>query len=235
MNEARKAKPRILKYLNGRILDIGGGQDPIAPEAEVWEVAQGDAQYLDCVEDEQYDTVFSSHCLEHMRSPLEALLNWYRVLKPGGYLIVLAPEEDLYEQHLWPSHFNDDHKWGVTLHKDQSWHPQSCNLLDIVRHLYRHKLVSLSLQDRNYDYTQTGCDQTQDPNIEAAVELILKKQSWPDGAWASPLTNPIRCPRDGALMVAQGCLDPGMLRLQCTRCGALGEVNLEVISAASSV
>jgi SAM-dependent methyltransferase len=182
------------------------------------------------VEDEKYDTVFSSHCIEHMRNPLEALLNWYRVLKPGGYLIVLAPEEDLYEQHNWPSLFNDDHKWGMTLHKDATWCPSSCNLLDLTRHLYRHKLISLTLQDSNYEYGIPVKDQTQGENVEAAVELVVRKQVFEDGVRTSFLKVPIYCPACGGHMILLGVREDGHFSLNCSKCGAFGGIDPAAIN-----
>jgi ubiquinone/menaquinone biosynthesis C-methylase UbiE len=98
-----------------------------------WDMPDGDAQLLAGVRDESFDFVHSSHCLEHMRNPAEALHNWFRVLKPNGHLICMVPDEDLYEQGHFPSAFNADHKWTFTLWKAQSWSSQSINLFDLLR------------------------------------------------------------------------------------------------------
>jgi hypothetical protein len=42
------------------------------------------------------------------------------VLKPGGHLVCLVPDEDLYEQGMFPSTFNDDHKRTLTIAKKKS-------------------------------------------------------------------------------------------------------------------
>src|SRR5678810_1041364 len=104
--EASKSGPRFQRYLVGKGIDIGSGNDPIVADAFCWDKEQGDAQLLEDLPDELFDYVFSSHCLEHMRNPLEAILNWWRVLRPGGYMVILVPDEDLYEQGVWPSIFN---------------------------------------------------------------------------------------------------------------------------------
>ncbi|MBV5346213.1 MAG: methyltransferase domain-containing protein, partial [Rhodoferax sp.] len=75
------------------------------------------------------DFVHSSHCLEHMRDVREALKNWIRIVKPGGFLILTVPDEDLYEQGQWPSRFNTDHKWSFTIHKERSTMPSSINVI----------------------------------------------------------------------------------------------------------
>ena len=56
------------------------------------------AELMASVADNTYDFVHSSHCLEHMRDPARAMHNWLRILKPGGHLVCLVPDEDLYEQ-----------------------------------------------------------------------------------------------------------------------------------------
>lgn len=38
-----------------------------------------------------FDFVFSSHCLEHMPDTIRSLEEWKRVLKPGGFLVLVLP------------------------------------------------------------------------------------------------------------------------------------------------
>jgi SAM-dependent methyltransferase len=144
------------KYLVGKGIDIGCGDDPVTPECRGWDLKDGDAQYMTGVEDETYDWVYSSHCLEHMVDPSIALQNWWRILKPGGHLIVLVPDEDLYEQGHWPPIFNNDHKSTWTIRKRESWSPVSRNLLDELEKLPKSKVVSVQLHAQRYDYTLQG-------------------------------------------------------------------------------
>jgi len=53
-------------------------------------VVEEDFHFLS-LPDESFDLVFSSHSLEHSISPLFALLEWTRVLRRGGYLMVVIP------------------------------------------------------------------------------------------------------------------------------------------------
>jgi ubiquinone/menaquinone biosynthesis C-methylase UbiE len=71
----------------------------------------GDAGLMADIPDRAFRTVYSSHLLEHLNDPVEAIRNWYRILQPGGYLIIDVPHMKLYEQQ-WtlPSRFNADHK-----------------------------------------------------------------------------------------------------------------------------
>ncbi len=123
------------RFIQGNGIDIGCGRDKIDSTALGYDLESGDAQKMKGVDDDTFDYVYSSHCLEHMRDPLEALLNWWRILRPGGYLIVAVPDEDLYEQGIFPSAFNTDHKVTFTISKERSWSPVSINLFDLIQHL----------------------------------------------------------------------------------------------------
>ena len=129
------------RYFAGDGLDIGGKPDPLSLYVELfpllqsvrtWDLEDGDAQFLDSVEDNSYDFVHSSHCLEHLHNPREGLANWFRVVRPGGFLIVTVPDEDLYEQGVFPSTNNKDHKWTFTIYKETSWSPRSISLLELL-------------------------------------------------------------------------------------------------------
>jgi len=45
------------------------------------------------LEDNSVDFVVSSHVIEHFPDPIKALKEWYRVVKPGGYLYIIAPHK----------------------------------------------------------------------------------------------------------------------------------------------
>lgn len=45
-------------------------------------------------EDNSVDGVLSSHVIEHFYNPLSALNEWYRILKPGGYMFIICPHVD---------------------------------------------------------------------------------------------------------------------------------------------
>jgi ubiquinone/menaquinone biosynthesis C-methylase UbiE len=148
MHEASKALMRRLhdnrfstRYFVGDGIDIGCGPDSIAQYIEQfplmrsvknWDLPDGDAQYLATVADNSLDFVHSSHCLEHMVNPKESLKHWLRVLKPGGHAVIMIPDEDLYEQGMFPSTNNSDHKWTFTLHKQKSWSSKSINVFDLL-------------------------------------------------------------------------------------------------------
>ena len=98
MNEASKTKKNFglleKRIFVGKGIDIGCGSDPIYPDARPFDVADGDANKITRHVSETFDYVFSSHCLEHMVDPFDALREWWSLVKPGGYLYAAVPDED---------------------------------------------------------------------------------------------------------------------------------------------
>ena len=156
MKEASKTidllTPEERSWLVGKGVDIGCGDDPIRPDVQCFDLEQGDANCISkyLTDHETYDYVFSSHCLEHMHVPKVTILDWWKLVRPGGVLFVIVPDEDLYEQGIWPSIFNPDHKATFTLSKQQSWSPVSNNLWELAKSLPKGEIVSLRLQEYKY-------------------------------------------------------------------------------------
>lgn len=101
------------RYCHDPGIDIGCGPDPVQPTFRRWDMAygDGDATYLHGLPAGIFATVYSSHLLEHLADPVTGLQNWYRILRPGGHLIVDVPHRDLYERRTsLPSRWNRDHK-----------------------------------------------------------------------------------------------------------------------------
>ena len=155
MSAAGKTKlfigEKLKPWIQGEGLDIGCGNDPILPTVQPFDLPHGDANHITQYVKKSFDFVFSSHCLEHMHDPMAAVEGWYQLVKPGGYLVIIVPDEDLYEQGRFPSLFNGDHKWTFTISKTKSWSPKSLNIVDVVDRLEDAKLVALELQDYGYD------------------------------------------------------------------------------------
>lgn len=59
---------------------------------------------------ESQDYVYSSHCLEHIQDYKASIVDWFRVLKTNGYMIIAVPHQYLYEKKLTlPSVWNEGH------------------------------------------------------------------------------------------------------------------------------
>lgn len=176
----------VNRYFVGNGIDIGCGPDPLSKHTETytkitsvkpWDLPDGDAQFMLGVEDNTYDFVHSSHCLEHMRDPRIAFHNWIRICKPGGHLVITIPEEDLYEQGVWPSTFNGDHKTSWTIAKQSSWSPVSISVLSFLyQFLDQIEIIKVELIDHNFDYSLDRVDQTFNMPSESAIEFIIRKR-----------------------------------------------------------
>lgn len=192
MKELSKSIPRRLRdpnffrrYFVGNGVDIGGKPDPLALYRElfpmmhsvkVWDLEDGDAQLMESVNDNAFDFVHSSHCLEHLHDPVEGLRNWLRIVRPGGYVIALVPDEDLYEQGVFPSANNLDHKHSFTIYKQKSWCPKSINLLSLFGSLGPNARVEkIELLNSTFRYELPRYDQTLTPIGECAIEFVLRK------------------------------------------------------------
>jgi len=144
-------------YFGGNVIDIGAGNDPVVKHAEVFDLIHGDAQYiLNFREKESYSCVNSSHCLEHMHDVPAAFAQWWGLVKPGGYMVTVVPHEDLYEQGVWPSIFNSDHKATFRTNKESNWSPSSYDINSLIKLIPRAILISSEIQDQNYDYSLQG-------------------------------------------------------------------------------
>ena len=192
MNETSKASIRrrrdqsfVTRFFVGNGIDIGAGEDSLAQQltrfpkiksVRSWDVKDGDAQYLEGVLDDQFDFVYSSHCLEHLENPLEALKNWLRVTKPGGFLIVSVPDEDMYEHGIWPSIHNADHSWSFTISKSNPRMPKSIQVIDLIRQLSNvADCERIHLVSDHYEPTTQLIDQTLGI-AECAIEIVLRKK-----------------------------------------------------------
>ena len=114
-HERRKREGFYEKFCQGSGLDIGhSGSDDSSPITNSIGVDIGFPGYDGLrlpFPDESQNFVYSSHCLEHIENYKEALVEWWRVLKFGGHLIITVPHKFLYEKKANPpSNWNSDHK-----------------------------------------------------------------------------------------------------------------------------
>lgn len=190
MTETEKAKSRreeekfFQKYCKGKGIDIGCGNQILQSDSMQLDIVpfdkihgNGDATFLKEIKNESFDYVYSSHCLEHIEDLRTCIKNWWRILKPGGYLLIQVPERDLYEKKKeLPSNWNQDHKHFFLL--DFFEKP---NTIGIVPYLGQ--VLSELGSGRNYCFVSARSLQEEvsvkDPNIhskgEYSIELVIKK------------------------------------------------------------
>lgn len=194
MSETGKARVRreregfFEKYIKGHGIDIGVGRlncnhiDPISPDAFPWDIDNGEAQYMDGVSDNEFDYVYSSHCLEHLKNPMMALMNWWRITKPGGVLILFLPHRDLYERKTrLPSRWADGESWdsanGIG-HKCfflpyRNDPPHTLSVAGLVQASCPDATVEYIKEcDEGYDY---NCPIDRHPDGEYSIEIVLRK------------------------------------------------------------
>lgn len=121
--ESAKVRLDVVPYMHGRVLDLGCGPEKVFPAVigvdndkdlklfgiKARPTVVADCATLDLFADQSVDTVFSSHLLEHIEDYKGALTHWWRVLKPGGYLVLYLPHADHYPNMGMPG-ANPDHK-----------------------------------------------------------------------------------------------------------------------------
>lgn len=177
--------PAFHRYFRGVMLDVGAGPDGMSKQMHIWDslrsvqdwdVEDGDAQELEWIGLNAFDVVHASHLLEHVRDPLASLTRWLEVVRPGGYVVVLVPDEDMYEQGEFPSTFNPDHKHTFTTWKESSWSPVSVNVVDLVRQLPQATLVSLQRLEYTWNSHGGRWDRTAGIIGESALEFVLRKR-----------------------------------------------------------
>lgn len=174
------------KYLHGLGIDIGGGNDclilpqSVKGKVKLWDLKDGDAQYLHKIRDEKYDFVYSSHCLEDMRNVYTAFINWIRVCKTGGgYLYICVPHEIYYEKGIWPSVNNPDHKYSFTVDKKSAL-PKNIVVNDFLKYFSDYiEVLEVRENLMNYDFNcDKSIDQTADESkcVCAQIDIIVRKK-----------------------------------------------------------
>lgn len=122
-DEAGKIRWETVRYTRGQGLDLGCGPSKIWPHAigvdNYTETALFGIQMkpdvvsnvtdLKVFGSASMDWVFSSHVLEHVQEFKAALKEWWRVIKPSGFLILYLPHKEMYP-NVGTEGANPDHK-----------------------------------------------------------------------------------------------------------------------------
>ncbi len=136
-SETGKVRKLVLPYCTGKGCDIGFGGDKIKKEncdgidyATPYVKAGSDKVDIPCdvineeipVADSTYDYVYSSHLIEDFKDTTGGLRKFIRILKNGGTLILVFPDQVKFEevcnrtgQPLNPYHVHKDMSLGFML------------------------------------------------------------------------------------------------------------------------
>lgn len=110
-------RPLASKYCRGKGVDVGASRWPLEGARAIDDGASENA-YKIGDGDASLDYLFSSHTLEHLDRPWEALGEWTRVLKPGGILFLYLPHPAC---AMWKKEVLPFHAWNpdpVTLERE---------------------------------------------------------------------------------------------------------------------
>ncbi len=123
-NESGKIVWELVPYTRGKGLDLGCGPNKGFPhfigvdnltDTQLFGVAMKPDFTVDTCErlpmfgSAAFDFVYSSHLLEHVQDYKSALKEWWRLIKPGGYLVLYLPHKEFYP-NIGTKGANPDHK-----------------------------------------------------------------------------------------------------------------------------
>lgn len=197
-NEAAKVAFDVLPYVGQGGFDIGCGPNKVFPhlvgvdnmaDSQLFGVQmKPDFIVKDCTRLGMFsngcvETVFSSHTLEHLEDPAGALTEWWRLLAPGGHLILYLPHKDFYPNIGQPGS-NPDHKHDFL----------PGDIVDIMCRVAPDWTLRVN-QDRNqgreYSFLQIyrkekpGAGQIVPPPVTAKKAGVVRVGGHGDALWAS--------------------------------------------------
>jgi SAM-dependent methyltransferase len=124
-DESSKIRWELVPYTKGLVYDIGCGPSKAFPhfvgidnnqdaqlfgiEASGADLKVPDATKLPQLASSSADAIYSSHMLEHVVDYKAALREWWRIVKPGGFLCLYLPHKDFYP-NIGTEGANPDHK-----------------------------------------------------------------------------------------------------------------------------
>lgn len=153
-NETQKVHDRIAMYVSGHGIDLGCGcwklkvaktqqnsclgvdggySDVSCKEADLI----ADVARLSMFTDESFDYVYSSHTLEDMHYPEAVLAEWWRLVKPGGNLILYLPLTKKIAKEMgredWENFYPNKGEKGANAWHQNDFHPQQ--IRDFIRNI----------------------------------------------------------------------------------------------------
>lgn len=168
-------------YLGGSGITIGPKGYENSAEVEIPNAIHVDLDYPGYdglhlpFKDNSQDFVYSSHVLEHIEHSRAAIKEWFRVIKPGGYLFIVVPHAYLYERASFITHntLGTAHRSTRNVDHWRAYTPAflvGSIELAIVPNTWR--LRHCADNDYGYDYT---IPKDQHPGGRYEIECIVQK------------------------------------------------------------
>ena len=201
------------RYLSGpAVMEVGyQGYDhktvPIVPQAVGVDVGYPgyDGRSFPFA-DGTLDAIYSSHCYEHIPDYRAVLRDWFRLLKIGGFLVIVVPHQYLFERkRQMPSRWNPDHQRFYT---PRSLLGELEAALDENSYRIRHLVENYA----GFDYTMpprkatSGCYE---------IELVIEKITPPNWLLDDGTVRPYS-PADFEVAPTQARVSPYEVRLDLT-------------------
>lgn len=120
---------------------------------------------------ESFDTVYSSHVIEHVSDLKGFIQEQHRVTKTNGYIIIVSPHQYLYERKLeLPSNWNGDHKIFLSPGK----------LLTIIESVLKPNTYRVRLLEDNDSEYNYSVPLQQHPDGGYEILVVLQKIQPPE-------------------------------------------------------
>ena len=176
----------VQHYFAGVGLEIGERDSALAANVSLFpRVARvvpwhGDVADVPGVEELAFDFVHAGYCLQDVANPPKALARWLDLVKPGGYVIVTVPDEDLEERGAWPSQVDPSRRASFTVCKASARLPASINVIDVVRTLAPIAACERIAVVRDHHVERVAAPADDAASLaERSIEIVLRKRPVP--------------------------------------------------------
>lgn len=211
--EARKCRYRVISLCRGRGLDLSAAKEKITRDA-IGIGPPGSAAdiHLDLTANDAlgmfgsdyFDYVFDSHQLGHFKAIDAVLREWWRVVRPGGYLILYEQDRDFYP-HVGTPGASPSRR--ADLIWQDAWHILrrlgNAEMIDASRHNEANEYAWQLVVRKNFGRTDRPADILFEPSkdgqqvfprkkIGNKEALVIRYGAFGDSVWVSPVVRELK-------------------------------------------
>lgn len=174
--EVKKCRHRLISLCRGAGLDLGCGDEKIVESAVGIDIGGKAADInldlsandsLAMFSDNYFDYVFSSHCLEDFEYTEAILKQWWRIIKPGGHLMLYCPDPDYYPR-VGTAGCNPNHQ------KDLYWQ----DVWKIIKGFGGAKQISASRHNESNEYSWQLVAKKKNGFLARPLEMLLNQKKY---------------------------------------------------------